>query len=134
MSNKINEIKALHEKLEKLTGKKVVYENASCEENKMEESEWEEGLDEGLFGPSEDQIKKDYLQTINAWAAKGYKKPTDQEFAQIMAQAKADKFQGKLGVKKDKTIGYRSAKDIKWATQFGGGGTGGNPTGGTTGA
>lgn len=122
--SKEDKLKRLVEKLEKLTGKKVVFESEEVEETQEE-------LEEGLFGKKSDaEFQKEYQTTINLWVRKGYKQP---DINAIMAAAKADKFEGKLGVDKEKNIIYRPAKDIKWSSQFAGGGTG-TASGGTTGA
>lgn len=122
--SKEDKLKRLVEQLEKLTGKKVVFESEEVEKTPEE-------LEEGLFGKkSDEEFKKEFQTTINLWVRKGYKQP---DINAIMAAAKADKFEGKLGVDKEKNIIYRPAKDIKWASQFAGGGTG-TASGGTTGA
>lgn len=122
--SKQDKLKHLVERLEKLSGKKVVFESEETETAPEE-------LEEGLFGKKSDaDFQKEYQTTINLWTKKGYKQP---DINAIMAAAKADKFEGKLGVDKEKNIIYRAAKDIKWQNQFAGGGTG-TATGGTSGA
>lgn len=140
----------LVEALEKVSGKKVVFEakkdikdvkkvaKKEVEEKEEEkekkvkkktvkESSWnEEELEEGWFGgKSAEEAKKEFLQIIGLWASKGYKKPSQEQFDDIMKQAEVDKFKGKLGVDNEKNIIYRPYATINWAAgkghTFGGG-------------
>lgn len=98
----------------------IVYENQN---DSMDGKE----LEEGFFGPSEEDVRKKFLSTIALWATKGYKKPTQAQFDAIMAAAKADKLKGKLGVDKEKNIIYRPYDTINWVPSAGhtfGGGAG----------
>lgn len=143
-------IALLKEKIEKATGKKVVFEDTQAEKVKALIERLEkivgravvledvaavtEELEEGIFGTkSEAEVQKEFLNTINVWKTKGYVAPNAQEFQAIMTAAKADKFAGKLGVDTNKKIIYRPASQINWNNQFAGGGTG-TATGGTSGA
>lgn len=103
-------------------------------------NEGDEQIDE-IFGFSKkEQFESNKQLFIKAWTAKGVPQPTPEEMTAIEAQAQADKYQGKMGL--NGTAGqlttakfvYRPASKINWNNQMGGGGTGGNPTGGSAGA
>jgi len=134
-------IALLTEKIEKATGKKVVFEDVNAEKIKalveklekisgkqvvLEDVENPEELEEGLFGAkSPADVQKEFQSTIAIWGKKGYIAPTPAEFQAIMTAAAADKYAGKLGVDTNKKIIYRPATAIKWAAPgghtFGGG-------------
>lgn len=113
------QVKKLIESLEKISGKKVIFENEELEEVKLF------GKEINLSGPSEADVRKSFLATIAIWAKKGYKSPTQVQFDDIMVQAKADKLKGKLGVDNAKNIIYRPVATINMVPgaghSFGGG-------------
>jgi hypothetical protein len=108
-NDKVVKIKKLTEALEKVTGKKVTF--VESDEYKEEYTEGE--LEEGLFGgKTKEEFEKEAMQTINIWATKGYKRPDSARWAEIIKQAEADKFKGKLGVDKEKNVTYRPVSTI----------------------
>jgi hypothetical protein len=141
----------LEKRIERKTGKRVVYESKNPEKNKTltkeqkikvleaaiekitgkkvvyENAEEKEPVQEGWFWDSpEEKFKKYFEQTAKAWMAKGYKLANTDS---ILKAAKADNFAGKLGVDAEKNIIYRPASQIKWSNEFAGGGTGSMGTG-----
>lgn len=157
-------IALLEAKIEKLTGKKVVYENkttnttelkylkesynklgkiiSKLEEGKTLTKEEEEIINEidfgkigqsikkAVVGDPEAEFKKKLDQYIASWTKKGViVKPTEQEITNIVNAAKKDKFEGVLSYTKDKKLAYKPASEVKWGSQFAGGGTGQMGTG-----
>jgi hypothetical protein len=150
-------IQLLEAKIERITGKKVVYESkkkASVRElkeahtrvariiRKLEEgkklTKEEEELAEGFMdtvsnaakavktavvGDKAAEFKTKAEKTINAWIGKAISKPTAQELDAFYKAAAADKYEGVVSYK-DGKLYYKPAKDVKWGSQFAGGGTG----------
>jgi hypothetical protein len=67
-------------------------------------------------GNKEEDFTKDMKTKIKAWANQGaIEDPSDSDIATIMEQARADKFEGKVGNNNNKLV-YRKASEIKWGT------------------
>lgn len=86
-----------------------------------------------IFGWSEkeklEKFTQEYNKFVGVWSRKGYEAPSEEEKASIFDQAKADKYEGKMGLSKDGKIVYRAESSITWGSEFAGGGTGGMGTG-----
>jgi len=67
----------------------------------------------------EQELRNEYNRLFNSWKSKGYKGLTSSEMDAEIAKAKADNFEGKWGVNKDKKMHYRLEKDVKWAAAAG---------------
>lgn len=71
---------------------------------------------ERIFGNKEDEFTKDMKTKIKAWAGQGaIEDPSDSDINMIIEEARADKFEGKVGNANGK-LTYRKSSDIKWGT------------------
>jgi hypothetical protein len=110
-----NEKKSLQEELKGLLGESYMEECGPEEEGMMDEAAMEE-----LFGNREakkaEKMKKEFLMYANLWKKKGAIRGMNQEMLDdLMAQAKADNYQGKPGIdKKEQLMMYRKGDDINW--------------------
>jgi hypothetical protein len=90
----------------------------------------EEGEIDEIFGFSAGEKEKKFVdgarQLIAAWKPKGYRLRDGNQWDEIVAAAKADGFQGSLGVdQKTKFFRYRPSSEMKFSSGFGGGGQNG---------
>lgn len=87
--------------------------------------QYDQELNEGIFGTksSPEELKKDIMKRIAAWAKQGYlsaykKKDEIMQAIEDVAnseEAKADKYRGKLWVNKGEIV-YIPTKDIKYGS------------------
>jgi hypothetical protein len=78
-------------------------------------------MDENFLFPTDEEKKEAWIENvkdhIRSWSSMGYKKPSPDEWHEILQQAKIDKYRGLLGVDKEsKTIIYRPSNKIKWSS------------------
>lgn len=110
-SEKKKLIKKLHEMYE---------EEAGCEV--------EEGFVGDLLGTSAEsksaKLKKDLETKMAAWSRSGVSLPQG-GIDQLMKDAEADGFNGVWKINQDKIVYYTPSANVKWSSQFAGGGTAG---------
>ena len=85
----------------------------------------EGGVEEGFIGDmlgtssksKKEALRNDFLTKAKIWKSKGAIRGLNQEMLDdLMAQAEADGFEGKVGLDKDtQLMTYRAANDINWA-------------------
>jgi hypothetical protein len=86
-------------------------------------------IDSNMVVANNDNVRKQVKLTLE--------KLTLPEKLDILQKAAADEFKGRISFTASGNkykVFYKSSKDVKLHTGFEGGGTGGNPTGGTSGA
>ena len=111
------------------------------EEEEEDENMTNEGELDEIFGLSkkekeakgdkkEAEFRAEIAKYAKAWKSKGVETPTEDDIKKMVTDAKADGFEGKVGVK-DKKMVYRKSADINWASEFAGGGTAGKGAAGS---
>ena len=96
-------------------------ELATISESYVGEGEMEEGRIGDFLGTStkskQEALRNDFLTKAKIWKAKGVIRGLNQEMLDdLMAQAEADGFEGKVGLdKENQLLSYRPASDVNWA-------------------
>jgi hypothetical protein len=96
-------------------------ELTTINESYVGETEMEESWIGDKLGTStkskQEALRKDFLTKAKIWKSKGAIRGLNQEMLdQLMAQAEADGFEGKVGLDKEtQLMTYRPASDVNWA-------------------
>lgn len=104
----------------------VAKENpAVVEEKKLG---WFGKIKEGFAKKKEQNFLADNEAKLNVWFnSKGIARPSEAEMAQILADAKADGYEGRFGTTADNKLRYQPTKEISYK---GGANSSGGPTAG----